>query len=455
MPDFSSTFLEEATGGTWSGSEPDDLSGICFDARQLQPGECFVALSGGARDGHEFVRQAREKGARAAITERRLDIDIPQLIVSDSLVAMGAIGRSVRHAFIPPVIGITGSCGKTSTKEILRLLLGTDRTHATAGNWNNRIGVPMTLFELDETKQDFAIVEAGINQPGEMDLLGKMIAADVTILTNIGLAHLELLGSRDGIAFEKARLAEFAVKGSPLILPADALRYSAIKLMLDRCVVLAGETEIVPDGVRRVVRFSSELTGDVSRKFSLGEKEYTVRSPSEGIAANAALALIAAEELGIAPEESAERLLLWRPESYRGRVVAAGDSFFYIDCYNANPSSMADALSAFVHAAPKEMARCYVLGAMNELGFAAEEMHESIGRMLNLQAQDLVFFVGPDSLSESYRKGAFEAGASETQLISAENISLIESAVAEFQGALFLKGSRSYQLEKLLPESII
>ena len=167
--------------GVWQENElPEAITGFCFDARQLKSGECFVALSGGARDGHAFTAQAAELGAGALLVERPQSVALPQLIVDDSLLAMGAIGAGVRQRFDPPVVGITGSCGKTSTKEMLRVLLGEPRTHATAGNWNNRIGVPMTLFGLDADQHDFAVVEAGINQPGEMAELGTMIEADLT-----------------------------------------------------------------------------------------------------------------------------------------------------------------------------------------------------------------------------------------------------------------------------------
>ena len=452
MPDFSPTSLVQATGGTWYGGEPEGLNGFCFDARQLHGGDCFVALSGGARDGHDFVPQAIEKGAAAAITERPLELEIPQLVVEDSLLAMGAIGKSVRLGFSKPVVGITGSCGKTSTKEMLRLLLGEEQTHATAGNWNNRIGVPMTLFGLG-AGHEFAVIEAGINQPGEMALLGEMIAADLTILTNIGPAHLELLGSLDEIATEKSKLAEFAAPDSPLVLSADALQYPPYAAMLERCVVLAGEDEPVPAGARRVVRFVSKPIESGARGLFLGGDKYVVHTSSEGIAANAALALVAAQELGIDAEQLAARIGEWRPESTRGRILSGEGRFCYVDCYNANPASMTDALAAFMEVAPDELPRCFVLGAMNELGASAEEMHREVGRQVALRSQDVAIFVGPPSLTEAYCEGAVSEGLSAAQLKCAENVAQIESAVADFAGALFLKGSRSYQLEKLIPES--
>jgi len=454
MSEFSPISLVQATGGRWHGGEPEFIKGFAFDARQLKPGECFVALSGGVRDGHDFIEQAIERVAAAAITERVLDVGLPQLVVADSLLAMGAIGADFRQQFKRPVVGITGSCGKTSTKEMLRRLLGEERTHATAGNWNNRIGVPMTLFGLDPRQQDFAVIEAGINQPGEMALLGAMIRADLTILTNIGPAHLELLGSLDGIASEKSQLARLAASDSPIILPVGALAYAAYFEMRERCIVLAGETQSVPDGVRRVVRFSSKPSAGMSRTLRVGADQYCVHSTSAGMAANSALAIVAAQELGVDPRLLTERIGAWRPESTRGRIIEQGGNFFYIDCYNANPASMADALLAFCEAAPTGLARCFVLGVMNELGSATKELHRSLGQQVQLRSEDRAYFVGPGAITACYLTGAMEAGACAAQLECAENVGEIKSAVADFTGALFLKGSRSHQLEKLLPESI-
>ncbi|MGB0744346.1 MAG: UDP-N-acetylmuramoyl-tripeptide--D-alanyl-D-alanine ligase [Opitutales bacterium] len=454
MTAFDPAHLAQITKGRWKVIAPGLISGFSFDSRRVGRGQCFVALKSESRDGHDFVGDAAARGASCVLASRVLDADIPQLLVEDTLVAMGAIAADVRRSYLKPVIGITGSCGKTSTKEMLRLLLGKNKTHATAGNWNNRIGVPMTLFELDPGKHEFAVIEAGINQPGEMAMLGEMIAANLTILTNIGPAHLELLSSLEGIAAEKSKLAEFALADSPLVLPAETLQYPALAALQDRCIVLAAGGESVPSGVRRSVRFSITVADGGARKLTLGDDEYLVHSSSIGIATNAGLALIAAEELGVDKDRLGERLEEWRPESTRGRVVSSEEGLFYIDCYNANPASMKDALSAFMECSPAKQARCFVLGAMNELGSAAEEMHRLIGQKVLLRPQDCAYFVGPKELAKAYLDGALLSGASVRQLEWAENVDHLKSLVADFSGSLFLKGSRSYQLEKLLPESV-
>ncbi|HBR93835.1 MAG TPA: hypothetical protein DEA90_06685 [Opitutae bacterium] len=454
MPSFEPRKMAEWSGGTWLNAPQQGIVGFCFDARQIQPGQCFVALSGGARDGHDFIEQAAKGGAIAAIVESAKPIALPQLQVSDSLCALAAIAAAWRSKFRSPVVAVTGSCGKTSTKEMLRCLLGEARTHATAGNWNNRIGVPMTLFGLDARQQDYAVIEAGINQSDEMQALGQMIQADLNLLTNIGPAHLELLGSLEHVAAEKSLLAQCAVPDSPIILPAEALEYPAYAQLASRAIALlpvgAHQPVVVP---RESVRYSIRRL-ESSQELDLEGRSYRIASASRGIASNAALAIVAARQLGVAESIIQERMEAWRPQGNRGRIERIGEQIFYIDCYNANPASMADALEAFQHSAPSKVAHFYILGAMNELGASAEEQHQRIGRILQLRPQDRIVFVGPDSLTQAYQAGALAAGTAEAQMQCVTEIEKIKSSVAPFAGAIFLKGSRSYQLETLLPPQI-
>lgn len=455
MPDFNSAHLAQITEGDWHAGTPGAIGGFSFDTRQIDAGDCFVALKSESRDGHDFLDDAQAKGASCALTARVVDSDLPQLIVCDPLLAMGAIAGDLRLNYTKPVIGITGSCGKTSTKEMLRLLLGGQAAHATAGNWNNRIGVPMTLFELDPKVHAYAVIEAGINQPGEMALLGEMIRGDLTILTNIGPAHLELLGSLEGIAEEKSKLAELAKRDSPIVLPAAALKYRSFAALAERCIAVRFDGDAAARGAGQVVECNIESSEcGTFATLQIDGKSYQVQSSSYGIAQNAALAIVAARSLGIAKSTLAERIKTWRPESTRGRIVSSDGRYFYIDCYNANPASMIDSIAAFQRSAPRGMARCYVLGAMNELGESAEEFHAAVARKLSLRPEDFVFFIGPDELTAAYQRGLKSGGGSTRQMQRAENVQRIQSAVADFSGALFLKGSRSYHLETLLPASL-
>ncbi|MBP6307435.1 MAG: UDP-N-acetylmuramoyl-tripeptide--D-alanyl-D-alanine ligase, partial [Opitutaceae bacterium] len=203
MPCFSPTQLAQWTGGRWTAQPVSPLSGFSVDSRLLRSGQVFVALTTGRRDGHDFLGSAASQGASAALVARAVqNVALPQLVVPDVLVAFQAIAREHRRLFRGPVVGITGSCGKTSTKNLLAALLGGEGggVLATEGNLNNHIGVPLTLTRLDPLIHRFAVVEAGISAPGEMSPLAGMIEPEVAITTLIAPAHLAELGGLAGVA---------------------------------------------------------------------------------------------------------------------------------------------------------------------------------------------------------------------------------------------------------------
>lgn len=447
------------SGGVWQATKmPESITGFCFDARKIKADECFVALSCGARDGHEFVQQALDNGAGSLLLERPQAVELPQLMVNDSLIAMGAIASGVRGQFSGTVVGITGSCGKTSTKEMLRLLLGKTQTHATPGNWNNLIGVPMTLFGLDNDLHRSAVIEAGINQPGEMSALGSIIQADLTIVTNIGPAHLELLGSLENIAAEKSFLTAKSKADAPVALPLGAAGYPAFYEYADRAIVLAAEDEVIDMTPMHIVRYDLEISGADFSKLLLRDgntvQHFEIASLSRGICANAALAILAARYCGISDSDIKERLLEWSPALKRGRVEKCGKQTFYVDCYNANPASMVDAFAAFSRSISSEEPRCYVVGTMNELGENSADMHRETGSKIELRAGDKLFLVGPESLTRAFAEGTIKNGTNSGQIELVADVEMIKSTVANFSGNIFLKGSRSHQLEKILPEEI-
>ncbi len=454
---FDPIWLAKVTGGVWENGVPQGMDGFAFDARTLQVGQCFIALTGGARDGHEFAAQALKQGASALLVEKCQSLHLPQLVVSNTLRAMADIARAHRQLLDSDrfVVGVTGSCGKTSTKEMLRDVLGGEQTHATEGNWNNLIGVPMTLFQIDSSVHRNAVIEAGINQPGEMEQLGQMICADLVICTNIGSAHLELLESLAGIADEKSKLLECAKPDTLLVAPMGIFKYAAFRRYVNRALVLRPENDKNDRGeFKSTTYYRLEEINNESTKLILrnGDRttEFTVPSTSEGMCLNAGLVIVAARELGVEDGQIAKNLLKWAPSDNRGKVVVEGSRTFYVDCYNANPTSMLDALNAFARRFSSEGPRYYVLGAMNELGASAESLHRLVGESLVLRSQDLVCFVGPDALVEAYVSGALEAGILSQQISIANSIDLIRSTIEKFHGTLFLKGSRTYRLESLL-----
>jgi len=458
MPIFSADFWAEHAPGEWHGAPPERVAGFAFDTRRLARGECFVALRTERRDGHDFVPDAAEGGAACAIVERPVAADLPQLVVEDAWRALADLGRAHRRRFGGPVIAVTGSSGKTTTKEMLRSILGAT-AHATDGNWNNELGVPLTLLDLAPDHQRFAVVEAGINGPGEMARLGRAIEADMAVLTTVGHAHLERLESPERVAEEKLDLWRRARPGAPLFLPLAARPFIADPAVDEAALWLAPEEVEAPFGLG-VQRYRADIGADGDARLRLlsgpaGRAEtFSVATASEGALANAALAVCVARRAGMGDAAIRDGLATWRPGEERGRWVKAGAARYYVDCYNANPDSMRDALRSFDRLAGSDRPRLYVLGAMDELGGAAAALHRSAVSRLPVRGADELRFVGPAELTAAYAEGAREAGFPDERIRQVETAEALGDEAAAFSGAVFLKGSRSSRLETLLPPEL-
>ena len=448
MTVFNPADLARWTGGQWIAPPPPLIQGLHFDTRLMKSGSGFVALSQGERNGHDFLEASMEAGASCAIVEQICHTRLPQLVVVDGMKALADIAQAHRERFRQPVIGITGSCGKTSTKGILKGLLGNARCHVTPGNWNNCIGVPMTLFGLNTDQHNFAVIEAGISEVGEMKTLSGMIQPDLAIVTHVGPAHLDGLGSTAGVAREKASIMASARSEARLIVPESVYAFPEFKALAARiCLVLEGDTAVPEPAPAQYVRYYGTENG-----IALLKKEYPFPSVSAGMRSNAALALVAAQMLQAEDFKGAQSLSSWKPDPHRGEYFDYEEQSFYVDCYNANPASMLDAMRTFEATTPVEVKRAYVIGAMEELGTDAVALHETIGRNLRLRENDFLCLVGPEHLTAGYLKGAQAAGIAAEQVTTTVSVGTIKSSIAAFKGAVFLKGSRAFKLETLLPE---
>jgi UDP-N-acetylmuramoyl-tripeptide--D-alanyl-D-alanine ligase len=248
-PDFSPENLAARTGGRWTTVPAVPLRGFHFDSRQIGAGGVFVALRTTRRDGHAFLGAAREAGAAAALVAKAdATAGLPQLVVADPLTAFQTIAREHRRAFRGPVIGISGSAGKTSTKNLLALLLGgeTGGVLATEGNLNNHLGVPLTLTRLDASAHRFAVIEAGISAPGEMQPLAAMIEPDVALITLVAPAHTLELGGLDGVAREKSVLPAATRPAGVAIFPGQAAAFPAFRELGVRTMVVEPADVIRP-----------------------------------------------------------------------------------------------------------------------------------------------------------------------------------------------------------------
>jgi UDP-N-acetylmuramoyl-tripeptide--D-alanyl-D-alanine ligase len=456
MSRFTPDQLDRWTGGRWTALPDRPLVGFATDTRQLQPGQVFVALRTDRRDGHDFLLAAKTAGASAAIVSRRNPaLALPQLLVADPLVALQQIAHEHRRQFEGPVIGISGSCGKTSTKNLLAQLLGGagQGVLATDGNLNNRIGVPLTLTRLDPAMHRYAVIEAGIGAPGEMDVLAGMIEPDIAIITLVAPAHLQDLGSLDDVAREKARLPAAINAAGVAIFPKSCAQFTAFHDLTVRTMVVEHAEVVRPaeppkDKVYFTVSHRDDTTSVAVAYGPPPPLVFTLRRVSTGMAQNAVLAICAALWLGVSRDEIQRRLAGWRPAPWRGEVRREDDKLLYLDCYNANPASMADALEAFCAMAPAAEPRLFVLGGMEELGSATAHYHRELGRALPLRPEDRAIVIGDEAAS--VRAGVLEAGHGPGQIEIAATLEPVAARIAGWRGAVFVKGSRRYQLENAL-----
>ena len=460
MPVFAPVSLANWTGGRWTAQPGAELTGFTMDTRQLRPGQVFVAIKTDKRDGHDFLPAAQAAGASAAIVALPDPaLKLPQLVVADPLAAFQAIAREHRRLFRGPVVGISGSAGKTSTKELLALLLGGEAggVLATAGNLNNHLGVPLTLTRLDPATHKFAVIEAGISAPGDMKPLATMIEPDLAVITLVAAAHTAELGGLEGVAREKAILPASIRPQGMAIFPKQCTQYAPFRDMFVNQLVLERSAVLRPvTAPRHTVQFNVlQRPTETVIVIAYGPPPpamFKLRRITDGMAQNAALALTAALHLGVAPAVLQERLAGWTAPALRGEIREDAGRLLYLDCYNANPASMADALATFHAIAPAAEPRLYVIGCMEELGAEAAAYHRALGRILEIRDCDKLLAIG--TLANEVCAGVLEQGDFRRQIQVASSLETIAAAVAEWRGAVFVKGSRRYQLERALGNAV-
>lgn len=455
--------LAQWTSGRWDREPPGRVSRVVFDSRRAGPGDLFVCLKTERRDGHEFLGMAEEKGAAAALVSRaNPSIGLPQLVVAEPLAALQEAARRHREGLRGPLIGVTGSCGKTSTKELLVHLMGElGDVCASHGNFNNHIGVPVSLLSFDPKTFQRGVVEAGINLPGEMDILAGTIAPTDTVITLVAPVHLERLGSLEGVAREKAKLGHCVPEDGAIAFPAGCLDYGDFQNFRGTSLVAAerGEASAQAAGWahgRRAEVFefctSQKPEATTLEIESPGGDREQFRLPkvSDGMAQNTALAILMARRHGCTPAGIAERLRTWKAPHLRGEIVRFPRFSVYADCYNANPAALRDSAAMFDAIADSSQPRLYLLGCMGELGEQAREMHREAGRSLPVRPGDKVCLLGAEA--DAFRAGILERDAAP----QGENVRVCDSLeemageLKRFSGYVFLKGSRIYEMERLL-----
>ena len=387
-----------ATGGQTSGRWV--ARGVSIDTRTLEPGDLFVALTGESRDGHEFVAEALKKGAAAALVSRQppdVLADAPLLMVSDTQAGLEGLGRAARARSKARIVAVTGSAGKTTTKEMLRLILArSGAVAASAASYNNHWGVPLSLARMP-LESAFGVFEIGMNHAGEIRALVKFVRPHVAVVTTVAPAHLEHFGTVEAIADAKAEIFEGIEPGGAAILPAENPQYGR----------LLGHAKA--SGVSNILAFGKSPTADArllsattqgdgqSVLATIGKMRlaFSVSAAGGHIAMNSIAALLAARELGADVARGADELANFAALKGRGARFLAGGVEVIDESYNANPASMAAAIELLAKAEPQRGGRrIAALGDMRELGADSASLHKALARNLAAARADLVFLCG-------------------------------------------------------------
>jgi len=457
MPNFDAREVAQWTGGKWCNGEPGAITGVSTDSRAPCPGALFVALRGPLFDGHRFVGEAFARGAVGAVISENTDTlpcaDRPLLRVPDTAQALRDMAANYRRRIQVAIVAITGSVGKTTVKEMVADVLARRLPVArTRGNWNNEIGLPLSLLAM-EPETRVGVFELGMNHPGELAALCRMLQPDWGLVTTIGPVHLEFFQSVEAIAAEKSTLLKSLPSGGTAILRCDEpyfeiLRAAAscrvITLALNGTSRIGGTADYLgfPPDAQLQMEIRERATGEACR----------LRSPLPGAhhAANALYAAAVGRAYGLAWEEIRSALESYRSPPMRWERQTVAGVTIINDAYNANPVSMAAALRTFAEL-PVAGGRWLLLAGMLELGPSEEQWHRDLGSSLASGPWDGIITVG--SLGAVIAREAVNAGVSAARVFACAN----HAAAAEVLGqhlqpgdAVLVKASRGQRLEQVL-----
>jgi UDP-N-acetylmuramoyl-tripeptide--D-alanyl-D-alanine ligase len=422
-------------------------SGVATDTRALAGGELFVALRGDVHDAHEFLEAAAAAGATGAVVEQVPD-PAPSLrwyVVPDTLTALGMLGRFRRRRLGARLCAVTGTNGKTTTKELLRAVLSTRGTvHATGGNFNNLVGAPLTLLGApDDTRT--IVAELGTNAPGEIARLAGIVEPDAAVITGVGPGHLEGLGDLAGVLREKTSLLSWLPEGGVAVVADEPAALPARARQLTGRVLVAG----TGDGADREFRADDVRLDDEGRvSFTWRGQGVRLRLRGRHNARNAALALALGTEWGVEDAAAIDALAGLEPPKMRSELHRIGSMVVIADCYNANPASV-DAAVDLLASLPRRGGRVAVLGSMLELGGESDALHGEAASAIAGRELDRIVATG--EFARAFAPFAEQLG--ERLIAESDPLSAFDRLAPLLRGdeVVLLKGSRGVALERLLP----
>ena len=402
-----------AVDGVWlnPGENAPAVTAVCTDSRRPEPGCLFLPWVGTRFDGHDFIDAALDAGAAGCLCARvpeKLREDKFYIQVPDTRLALKALASAYRDQFSIPVIQVTGSVGKTTTKEMIAAVLGAKlKVWKTPENYNNDVGTPLALLGLTR-EHEAAVIETGMNHFGEIEYLTEMVKPDIAVISNVGDAHIEYLGSRQGILKAKCEIFSHLKKDGLAILNGDdaLLDTVAVPFRTIRC----GKSEHCQ---ARISEISDHGVEGIRCTISTekGRNSLSIPAPGEHMAYAAAIAAAVGEALGLSREEIARGAASYVPAGSRMRVLRLPERRMILDdCYNANPQSVAAALEILARTDCDK--RVAVLGDMGELGAIGNRAHFNMGALAAMLGVDLVFAVGSGDLAGKIADGVALSGGS-------------------------------------------
>lgn len=443
MKRFTLAEIAAACGGQYVGS--DDLrqtyiTSVERDSRNIQNGSLFLAIRGERVDGHDFIEQCFESGAVCAVCETAPENPSqPCIVVPSTLEAVKKIAKAYREKFDIPVVGISGSVGKTSTKEMLYSVLSQKyKTHKTQGNLNNELGVPLTLLAMPEDAEA-AVIEMGISGFGEMSRLSQMVQPTICVLTVIGSCHLENLGDRDGVLKAKTEMFDYADKNAEYILNGDDDKLCTIENVNGKKPILYG---LMSENPYHAENIKNRAEKGVECTLCFKNRKLDVVIPAIGsyMVSNALAAVAAGDLLGLSDEQLIAGVQAYRTVGGRANVINTGKIRIIDDCYNANPNSVKASIDTLKNFDGRKVA---ILGDMKELGKEEEKLHYEVGQYARAQGIDLIIGVGP--LALELAKGAEGLWFASIDDLDADINSLIKN-----RDTVLVKASHSMQFDKIV-----
>jgi len=430
------------------------ITGVTTDSRKVSKGDLFVALRGDKFDGHKFAETAVKNGAAAILTDHKLDVNVPQYIVENTLIAYQQLARYHRLKMNIPVIGITGTNGKTTVKEMVNSILSTFANPlCSEANFNNHIGVPATLLKINKN-HTHAIIEMGMNHSGEIETLTKIALPDVAVITSIGRGHIEFLGTKEAILEAKLEILKGLNKEGTIILPLNSEFYGLMeKTALDygiKNIISFGDSN-EPDfsfvlnklddsgceGILKIPSGNSKIKINITGKHNCGN-------------AAAAVAAVVSVKKNITLEEIASAFAQFKSVNMRCQLFMINNAKIILDCYNANPDSMCAAIDLLSELKTTGRKVAFI-GDMMELGLDSANYHKEIGAYAAEKNIDLIITTG--KYSDSIISGAKENGMAEemcNNFNTVENAAAFLADIIRQQDDVLVKASRCARFEEVM-----